>query len=104
MNKIDNMQGVKKIKMYPTACVKCALGQDWYKINFEVTFVPEGNYPDYTEVQEAIMRDIDGKELNIEDAGENLFIFLSQYSPKSLEVVCHVKGCKTHFDVDVFIE
>ena len=51
-NMIDNIEGVSKIVMKPTAFVQCKIGQDWYKCEFEVVFVPDKTYPDYMEVQD----------------------------------------------------
>lgn len=101
MNKIPNTEKIDKIVMKPTACVKCAIGQDWYSCQFEAVFVPSVYYPDYMEVERFVMEEIDGKELNIEQAVERLDDFLREYKPARLCVKCNVKGCKLHFDVEV---
>ena len=103
--KIENKEAVSKIIMFPTAIVKCQIGQDWYKCQFEVTFVPRDCYPDYIEVNEFVKEEIDGQELNIEQAAKILRDFLVEnYAPEEIEVCNHIKGCKTHFDVDVFVK
>lgn len=102
--RLGNVEQVRKIVMRPTACVKCQIGQDWYKCAFEVTFVPNRLYPDYIEVGEFIEEEIDGHEMNIEQAAKVLRDFLlNVYEPKEVCVCNHVTGCKSHFDVDVFI-
>lgn len=104
MTKIENRESVYRIVMKPSACVKCRIGQDWYMCKFEVLFIPYESYPDYIEVQEFVMNEIDGKELNIEEAARLLFDYLLKYKPMGLSVTNHIRDCKTHFDVDVTIE
>ena len=105
VKRLGNNEGVKKIIMHPTACVKCQIGQDWYKCEFEVTFIPSGYYPDYMEVGKFVEEHIDGQELNIEQAAKMLCDFLNvAYEPKEITVCNHIRGCKTHFDVDVYVE
>lgn len=105
VKRLGNNEGVTLIVMHPTACVKCQLGQDWYKCEFEVDFMPNGCYPDYMEVGRFVEEEIDGKELNIEHAAKVLYDFLKEtYEPSSLRVCNHIRGCKTHFDVDVYAE
>lgn len=103
MNKIPNTENVQKIIMHPSACVKCQIGQDWYKINFDACFIPTDCYPDYMEVQKYVMNEIDGKELNIEQATRLLYDFLNLYKPADLEVTANVSDNKVHFDVEVSI-
>ena len=104
MTRIENKEKVSCIIMKPTAFTKCKIGQDWYKCEFEVKFVPLNCYPDYMEVNSFIMDNIDGFELNIEEAARILYDYLAEYRPLALSVTNHIKGCKTHFDVDVTIE
>ena len=100
--KIPNEQKILRIKMMPVAYTKCEIGQDWYKNELEIHFWADDCYPDYMEVNEWIMKEIDGKTLNIEDVVEMVYDFLKEnYSPLFLEVHDHVRGCKTHFDVEV---
>lgn len=102
--RIGNIEHVSIIKMRPTACVKCQIGQDWYRCEFEVVFIPSGCYPDYMQVGQFVNECIEGKELNIEQAAKLLYDFLLQtYEPEALTVTNHIRGCKTHFDVDVTI-
>ena len=102
MTRIKNTQGISLIIMRPTAYTKCVIGQDWYKNELEISFVPNDVYPDYMEVDSYIMGSIDGAELNIEDVVNTIFNFLlEKYQPKDLEVADHIRGCKTHFNVDV---
>lgn len=103
MNRIENKENVSKIVMKPTAISKCKIGQDWYKMAFEIEFIPRDFYPDYIEVNDFVMKEIDGKELNIEEAAKMLYEMLSAYEPRSLKVTNHITGCKTHFDVDVTV-
>lgn len=102
MNKIKNTQGISKIIMKPVAYTKCVIGQDWYKNELEIIFVPDNYYPDYMDVNKWIMTNIDGKELNIEDVIDRIYNFLiDEYNPESLTVKNSITGCKTHFDVIV---
>ena len=104
MTKIPNVEHVAEIIMHPTACVKCQIGQDWYKIDFTIYFDPDKSYPDYMEVQAYIMEHIDGNELNIEQAVRMLYDHMQMYAPKSLEVTADVSQNKVHFDVTVTIK
>ena len=102
MNKIENTQGINLIVMKPDAYTVCELGGDHYKNELEISFQPDSYYPDYTEVQDWIMNNIDGKTLNIEDVVDKMYKFLQDtYHPAVLEVRNEVKGCRTHFDVTV---
>lgn len=103
MEKIPNKEGVAAITMKPTAYVKCKIGQDWYKCEFEAEFNPNECYPDYMEVNRFVMDNIDGREMNIEEATRVLYEYLLKYEPHNLNVTNHIRGCKTHFDVDVLI-
>ena len=99
-----NEQNVQRIVMHPKACLKCDAGQDWYKIDFDVIFVPDKSYPDYMDVETFIKNALDGETMNIEVAGYLLKDYLlTEYKPKGVTVVCNVKDCKTHFDVEVTI-
>ena len=104
MTKLPNKENVTRIIMKPTAYTKCVIGQDWYRCAFEIVFIPGKCYPDYMEVNDFIMQEIDGKELNIEEAAAILRDHLKEYDPISVSVTNHVIGCKTHFDVDVTVE
>lgn len=102
MTKIENKQGISLIIMKPVAYTKCAIGQDWYKNSIEITFSPNNCYPDYMEVNEWVMKEIDGKELNIEDVVDLIYNHIkNEYNPIDLEVRDNIIGCKTHFDVVV---
>lgn len=105
MTKIENEQEVSLIIMKPVAYTKCAIGQDWYKNLLEITFMPNSCYPDYMEVNEWVMKEIDGKELNIEDVVANVYDYIKrEYDPLDLSVKDNIVGCKTHFDVVVIKE
>lgn len=101
MEKIKNTQEIASIIMKPTAYTKCRIGQDWYRNELEIDFLPFDSYPDYIEVNSFIMNEIDGHELNIEDVVEKIYNHLLNYEPMYLKVTDHIRGCKTHFDVDV---
>lgn len=102
MKKIENNQRIAKITMKPTAYTKCEIGQDWYKNELEIIFQPRKCYPDYMEVNEWIMKNIDGQEMNIEDVVSRVWEYLANtYEPMVLIVRDYIKGCKTHFDVIV---
>lgn len=102
MNKIKNTQNIGLIVMKPDAYCRCELGGDFYKNSLEITFVPDESYPDYTEVQDWIMKNIDGTTMNIEDVVDTVYKFLMEtYRPLDLEITNNVTGCRTHFDVTV---
>ena len=104
MNKINNSQRVRRIVMKPTAITKCVIGGDWYRNNLTIIFCASESYPDYMQVNEWVMKNIDGKELNIEDVAYMIYNMLErEFKPISLRVIDVVKGCKTHFDVVVEI-
>jgi len=102
IDKIKNEQGIKRIIMKPTACTLCKIGQDWYHNNLDIQFIPADCYPDYMQVEEFIMSEIDGKPLNIEDVVDNIYNFLmDNYCPQALSVTDYVTDCKSHFSVIV---
>lgn len=98
---IENKQGITEIIMTPSVICKCAIGQDWYTNNFTITFVPKNHYPDYMEVDEWLNENLRGRELNIEDAVEQMGKYLLRYEPLSLTVETEVKDVLTHFPVKV---
>lgn len=104
MNKIPNNENVTKIVMRPIAYTKCKIGQDWFLNKFEVIFEPDEYYPDYMEVNQFILENIEGQEMNIEHAAQCLCNYLKQYNPKRVQVVNHISDCNTHFNVDVTVE
>ena len=105
MKKIKNNEKVKWIIMKPTACIKCEIGQDWYLSEFEISFAVNECYPDYIEIQNWIMENIDGQELNIEKANILIYEMLkNEYDPDYLQIKNRVKGNKVHFDVEVITE
>lgn len=102
---IKNTQKITQIIMKPFADCLCAIGHDWYHIDFEVTFVPGDYYPDYMTVSKFISKDINGFELNIEDAVITLGDMLkTKYSPKQLTVRAIINQSTTHFPVEVIKE
>ncbi len=102
MTKIDNFQQIEEIRMYPRAFTKCEIGGDWYENDLEIVMRPSDCYPDYMEVQDWVMKNIDGKTLNIEDVVNDIYEFIdTEYHPYSVNVIDSIKGCKTHFDVIV---
>lgn len=102
MTKLENTQDIRLIVMKPTAHTKCVIGGDWYTNRLEINFVPGDYYPDYMEVQDWIMENIDGKALNIEDVVDQIERMLrEEYCPADLEIANYIEGCKTHFDVVV---
>lgn len=100
--KLKNKERIDYITMLPTAITKCQIGQDWYKHEFVIDFTPDEYYPDYMQVEKFIMDEIDGKELNIEQAVDILYKFLKEtYHPSELKINDHIRGNKVHFDVIV---
>lgn len=103
--KIENTQNISKIIMKPSTIFKCQLGQDWFKNDLKIEFEPNKFYPDYMDVAEYIMNELDGSEMNIEDMLNELYNFLLvTYEPKYLKITDTVTDSKTHFDVAVIKE
>jgi len=99
---IKNTQNISKIVMRPFAECLCEIGQDWYHIDFEVIFVPHDYYPDYMKVTEFVSKNINGKEMNIEDAVNKLWEMLNDvFNPDFLSVCANVNQSTTHFPVSV---
>ena len=102
MTLIRNSQNITAIRMKPTAITRCVIGGDWYTNRLDIIFRPDRFYPDYMEIQSWIQENIDGKDMNIEDVVSTVRSFLEkEYEPNKVIIIDHVKGCKTHFDVDV---
>lgn len=102
MTRIENKEGVSKIVMRPIVYCLCDLGGDWYSLEIEIEMKPVGAYPDYMEVQDFLMRCVDGKRLNIEEALLITKKELEIWFPDAEIVVKGVvKNAKTHFDVEV---
>lgn len=102
MNTIKNTQGIDRIVMYPVAYTRCEIGGDWYKNELEIELFVGDFYPDYMQMEEYIMQEIDGKTLNIEDVVERIYNkIMVEFSPQALVITNRIRGCKTHFAVDV---
>lgn len=101
MQKLENKEQITKIEMFPIAHCLCVIGKDWYTINFTVTFEPLESYPDYMFVKDYITKEIEGKELNIEQAVNILYEYLKRYNPLKLTVSADVKDASSHFPVKV---
>lgn len=104
MKQINN-ENVVEIKMFPTAHCFCHLGQDWYSLPIEITFIPNKYYPDYMDVQKWVEENVNGKELNIEQALANIAAYLkSEYSPYDVTVIGDATDAITHFPVRVTVK
>lgn len=102
---IKNTQGITQIILKPFGECKCAIGQDWYHIDFEITFIPDAFYPDYMDVSRYVSEHINGHELNIEDAIQRMWVFLKNtYNPKKLIIKGIVDNVTTHCPVVVIKE
>lgn len=100
--KIENRENITRIEMYPTAICRCKIGGDLYTNKFTVKFAPDKVYPDYMDVEKWILKNIDGKDLNIEEAVNLLYEYLQdEYKPAVLTVETSVEDVKTHFPVKV---
>lgn len=99
---IKNNEKITEIIMKPFAECKCAIGKDWYHIDFYVVFKPDGFYPDYMNVSKWVSENLNGQELNIESAVCMLANHLKEnYAPCSLSVTARVDDVVTHFPVEV---
>ena len=99
---IENKQKIKKIIMKPTASCFCPLGQDWYKIDFNISFMPKDFYPDYCDVQNFISNNINKQQLTIEEATDILYNYLQEdYLPENLTIQSNVNIVQSHFPVIV---
>ena len=100
--KIKNKQNIKQIIMKPTVSCFCPLGQDWYKIDFDISFIPRDFYPDYCEVQNYILNNINKQQLTIEEAVDIIYDYLQkEYLPEDLTVQANVNIVQSHFPVIV---
>lgn len=100
--RIENTELVKAIVMKPSVQCKCEIGQDWYTMDITIEFYPLQYYPEYIEVQEWISKNIDGEELNIEQALKLIFDYMKDvYEPAELQIVGNVNNVTTHFPVSV---
>lgn len=99
---VQNKENITEIIMKPFAECLCAIGKDWYHIQFEVHFTPVEYYPDYMTVAKYISDNISGKEMNIETAVDTLGKMLkTTYNPSLLTVKGIVDKIVTHFPVEV---
>lgn len=99
---VKNKENITEIIMKPFAECLCAIGKDWYHIQFEVHFTPVEYYPDYMTVAKYISDNINGKEMNIETAVDTLGEMLkTTYNPSLLTVKGIVDKVVTHFPVEV---
>ena len=102
---VRNKENITEIVMKPFAECLCAIGKDWYHLQYEIKFNPGRYYPDYVTVNKFIMEHINGKELNIEQAVEKIGEFLMDtYYPNALTVKGIVDSVTTHFPVEVIKE
>lgn len=102
---IQNKERISAIVMKPFAECLCAIGRDWYHIQFEVTFFPDDYYPDYMTISQFISQNINGHEMNIETAIDTLGqMLMTKYKPKNLTVKGIVDKVITHFPVEVIKE
>ena len=100
--KIKNRQNIKQIIMKPTVSCFCPLGQDWYKIDFDISFIPRDFYPDYCDVQNYILNNINKQQLTIEEAIDIIYNYLQkEYLPENLTVQANVNIVQSHFHVIV---
>lgn len=105
MNKILNKENITKIVMRPKAITKCQIGQDWFNNDLEIEFIPNECYPDYMQIERYVLTEIEGQELNIEHVVDKLYGMIKKtFNPLYLKVTDHIRGCNTHFDVDVIKE
>ncbi len=99
---IENKENIKKIIMKPSASCFCPLGQDWYRIDFNIEFIPKNYYPDYCDVQIFISNNINKKELTIEKAVDILYnYFQKEYNPENITIQANVNIVQSHFPVIV---
>ena len=102
---IPNHEKITTIVMKPFAECLCAIGKDWYHIQFEAIFTPIQYYPDYMDVAAFVSEHISGKEMNIETAVDTLgMMLMTKYAPVHLTVKGIVNNVVTHFPVEVVKE
>lgn len=58
--KIENKYKVKNLIYTAKAFVFCPLGQDWGRVNIEADIVPGEFIPDYCDVDNFILKNIEG--------------------------------------------
>jgi len=88
---IENKQKISEIVMKGRSHNFCPIGQTHYTNNYEVVLFPNEVIPDYLDVQDFIEKEINDKELIIEDCVSMLFNHLSiSYNPTYLKVSSNV--------------
>lgn len=96
MNKIQNIQGITNIKITPSVCCYCPLGNDWYNMLIEIEFNVGLYFPDYCDIRKYLNENIQGKSLIIEDVISKIYQYMLNYEPKQLTVRGIVKEIESH--------
>ena len=96
-----NKMNISGIEFYFTTKNYCPLGEDYYTANFSVALEPAKMIPDYDILERDLYKKINGKELSIEDAVNNVYELINEeYEPLYLSVVASVDDAG-HFPVKV---
>ena len=88
---IENKNKISEIILKGKSHNFCPIGQSHYTNQYVVEMFPDKVIPDYLDVQEFIRKEINDKELIIEDCVSMLFNHISiTYNPKFLKVSSNV--------------
>lgn len=96
INKIHNIQGIKEIKITPSVCCYCPLGNDWYNMKVSIQFKVGAYYPNYCDIRQFLNEEIQGKGLIIEDVLDKIYDFMLSYEPMNLKVSGEVEEIESH--------
>lgn len=99
MARFENKQGITDITMEKKIHNFCTIGKDWYTNNIDMYIEPDKLIPDYIEIDEAL-KELEGKELIIEDVVAAVVEILKEYEPSYIRVVSKVNDA-THLPVTV---
>lgn len=103
MNKIKNIQNIKKIIIKPKVHCYCPLGKDWYDMQLYIKIKVADYYPDYCDIRTFINEKIQGKEMIIEDVLYTVKNFIETYEVKKVTVKGVVDMIDSHPPVEVTI-
>lgn len=96
---INNTQLINEIICNKTIYPFCPLGNDFYKADIEIAFMPNKYYFDYMVLDERISK-LSGQSLTIEDLAKSVFDIVKVCKPVGLKVIVKALSDK-HFPVTV---
>ena len=96
---INNTQSISLIEASKRISLYCPIGKDYYTADVYIKFVPDRHYMDYIDL-DVFLNGLSGLSLTIEDAINEIYNDLQQYSPLSTTVIIDASS-NTHLNVRV---